>query len=222
MFLFCNCSLCGFQDALTFKTADDDIINKVEQFIKNDLCSTLTKLGVSLEPNMNSIFFGKMYECNPADFQFLLGERKQIDEMAKHVQHTSSSDNQGVHLFYKTISAAKYMKGTIIVPNLGRMFSNDAIQNEYVICEKELSAKLYGELVELYHKLSLCEKSIKIFDSHMVKIDKNNGVITGIVKCILCEQATSDKSNKKDKPKEFKIYSRSSGSSFNFNLRSIF
>lgn len=199
---------------------DEDVITKVEEFIKNDLNSSLTKLGVPLEPYMNNMFYGKMYASSPAEFQFLLGERKKIEAMAKYVKHVLSSDKQpntGVYCFYEKISASKFMKGTTIVRNLGRMFSDDFPGIDHAVCGKNLESKLYEELVVLYQQFNLSDVLMKKFGSEMIKIITINGVITGIVKCVLCEdQATNVKSNKKEK--EFRIYTRLSGNTSTFIL----
>lgn len=90
--------MCGFANALAFKTINDADIDFVENRIRN----THVEDGHSIEYLTN--IFGKTFASNPSQFQFLRGERKHITELIKHVKNVVDKDgiNRGIHRFKPT------------------------------------------------------------------------------------------------------------------------
>lgn len=90
-----NSSLCGFDNALSFKRIDNDDINYVEQYIQKKLLAAFVNdkgEPQNLADEDKIHFFGK-YACRPQQFEFERGERKLILELVEHVKRTVDSDN---------------------------------------------------------------------------------------------------------------------------------
>lgn len=87
--------MCGFGNALAFKTINDADIDFVENRIKE------TRMQDRID-NKNLIdIFGKNFAGIPSQFQFMRGERKQIKELVRHVQNEVNRGgiNCGIHRF---------------------------------------------------------------------------------------------------------------------------
>lgn len=94
--------MCGFANALAFKSINDADIDFVENRIRNTHVENCH--GIEYLTNI----FGKMFASNPSQFQFLRGERKHIKELVKHVKNVVDKDgiNSGIHRF-KTATETK-------------------------------------------------------------------------------------------------------------------
>lgn len=94
--------MCGFSNAMTFKAIDDEDIDAVENFVKNDLLEyfkprqqlvlktnggedNLSELKADLSEEDKHNFFG-VSTSNPSNFVFLRGERKMLRALAEHVK----------------------------------------------------------------------------------------------------------------------------------------
>lgn len=117
--------MCGFANALTFKTIDDADI----EFVENRIRMT----HVDCHDNKNLInTFGKTFASNPSQFQFLRGEKKQIKELAKHVQKVVDKGgiNYGIHHFKPKSNAAKWTCPNCSgQKNVSNLLSNDIVNS---------------------------------------------------------------------------------------------
>lgn len=70
------------------KNLDDAAIDYIEKFIKNELMAILEKQAnknTNEEITNNEMFYGKIFASNPGSFQFSLGEKYQLKEIAGYV-----------------------------------------------------------------------------------------------------------------------------------------
>lgn len=84
------------------KNLDDAAIDYIEKFIKNDLMAILDKQAnknTNEEITNNEMFYGKIFASNPGSFQFSLGEKYQLKEIAAHV--TTMINSEGITYFGK-------------------------------------------------------------------------------------------------------------------------
>lgn len=101
-------SVCGFSNAITFKTIDDDDINSVEQFVQNelDLCVGFSSNvqvnsvddSVNLTSDENKVHFYGSYASNPKQFTFSAVDRKIIELLVTNVKQTVDFDGVNQHL----------------------------------------------------------------------------------------------------------------------------
>lgn len=78
-------SFCGFGNALSFKTIDDEEINKIEKRVRENGAQFLAS-----HPDKNAKdFFGDVFASNPKKFEFSPGDVKFINQIVAHVKKLS-------------------------------------------------------------------------------------------------------------------------------------
>lgn len=97
-----NYSLCGFRDAITFKSVDDFAIKYVEKFISSKLPSILEKLKKENGAESTDFvkYFGEIFDACPNSFTFQLGDRVLIKEMAAYVKRIVEGNENDSGLGY--------------------------------------------------------------------------------------------------------------------------
>lgn len=98
----------GYAHPLAFKNVDDGHIDKVENFIKFKLND---------ESKSKEDLFGKTFANNPAQFEFLPGERLWIKEIAAHVLQIvdGGGKNKGLNQFKKRNTLVETKKDETII-----------------------------------------------------------------------------------------------------------
>lgn len=75
---------------MVFKSVDNDIINKIEEFVRTDLVGIIAAMK-SAGKDINEIdFYGDIYVYKPSTFKFSIGDRiliLRLVEYAKTIQH---------------------------------------------------------------------------------------------------------------------------------------
>lgn len=92
-------SFCGFGNALSFKTIDDEEINKIEKRVRENGAQFLAS-----HPDKNAKdFFGDVFASNPKKFEFSPGDVKFINQIVAHVKKIVDGNgiNQGIAYFAK-------------------------------------------------------------------------------------------------------------------------
>lgn len=89
---------------MVFKSVDNDIINKIEEFVRTDLVGIIAAMK-SAGKDINEIdFYGDIYVYKPSTFKFSIGDRiliLRLVEYAKTIQHVEKpSPNE--KLYYPT------------------------------------------------------------------------------------------------------------------------
>lgn len=184
--LFCY-SFCGFRDALTFKNVEEQHIDHVENFIKNDLPNIISmwKVDENMPPVDDIDFFGDIHAFNPSSFKFSIGDRMQIAEIATHVKKQSTE-------FGPQYFASKSLqKSKSSFKRAGRYFGQNVTQ-KIAINDDDSSQQLYVNIQKMFIKRNVCKNKIDQFTRDMVSVCINDGnPAVGYVQCILCKQTTT-------------------------------
>lgn len=96
-----GCSLCGFTDALSIKSVDDEDIDYVQNFIRDKLLERISTI-YEISESDYVFFFGQTFLSNPAQFEFDRGERKQLKAIVSYVKSVvdrPEGDNIGIQHF---------------------------------------------------------------------------------------------------------------------------
>lgn len=135
--LLLNCSICGFNNALVFKSIEEDDITYVQEFIQTNL---LKQLGINEGHHTNGFqsepqafldaekihFFGQYATC-PTKFEIQRGERKLIKALVEYVNQivdSTTPDKCGLRYFSMT---ENIKKGTIKSKTIDAIFSNSTM-----------------------------------------------------------------------------------------------
>lgn len=98
------CSFCGFDNPVAFSSIGEDDINAVEEYVKNDLITT-----IEVEPSQYTSFFGDFTKF-PERFRFDDKERCQIKELVQNVK--TIVDSVGAQHYLYDENAAKKVKNS--------------------------------------------------------------------------------------------------------------
>lgn len=159
--------MCGFANALAFKTIDETDIDFVENRIRAihvEKCHDIKFLTNT---------FGKTFASNPSQFQFLRGEKRQIKELVKHVQNVVDKDgiNCGIHHFKPTteINTAKW-----ICPRCSGEKNESSLLNKDIVNSNTPSQYFLKKLLAAFDRNSQRKKGgyrydddIKLFAAYL-------------------------------------------------------
>lgn len=183
-----NFSLSGYSDAGTIQYVDDQVISDVQNFIKLRGSQIINgKVDYSL-------FMGDLYHDNPEEFEFNLGERRQMISVAAHAKKIIEENEQiatkkrkidyNEVVYFKTLNGYLFKKKSTI--GLSQMDVEVLEPNE-----QELKLYLFESMVHTLEK-SIPEdwdsvKDIVSMSMAFVEIRGKHNV-HGEVQCILCQQ----------------------------------
>lgn len=199
--------MCGFSNAITFKAIDDDDINYVENFVKNDLVQYFVPRQLSipkthdnddddfadadLSEDEKHFFFG-IYTSNPSNFVFLRGERKMLNALSEHVRSTEGT-SVGLKHFQLNVDGIDKIKiswkGTF-QSKVGMHFGD---KKQYVKQKKVMPKKSAEDSkIDLFDKFQkFVRQNYKNMVSELspdmveIKILPDNG-IDAKVQCVIC------------------------------------
>lgn len=189
----------GFRDAVTIKNIDDELIDKLETYIKDDIAAVLAKHenaannGLTLDRTM---FYG-IYADDPSKFTISLGEKVQLKEVAKFAG--KKFDNAGPSYFADK-RKSKFVKvfRTVDCGNLGKMFiscddHNDSRDHGSRDSIEKMKTSLYTDVVKMLKSKGINEIKLNQLSENMVSVAYSKGVLSGTVVCILC--STTEEKN---------------------------
>lgn len=195
-------SLCGIRDAVTFKNVDENIIGKVEEYVKTDLDKVLASWessGIKIE---KSNFYGEMYINSPENFKLSIGDRLQIKELVKYVNEKYDENDvkfSGAYHFLPNISNKPKQKreigkryfGSTLAQNVDKSHSPKFVDTP----DDECKQKLVDKIIKMYRKHDVIDSQIiDTFTTEMVSIQTDEeGKIRASIKCVLC--GVSNKEN---------------------------
>lgn len=202
-------SMCGFSNAITFMAIDEDDINHVENFVKEDMLqyfiprpqdfpkfndenSDIGNPEADLQGEMKQYFFG-IYSSNPSSFVFLRGERKLLKALVSHVESIQAKSECLKHFQLKDENGVGKIKinwkGTF-QSNFGMHFGEKKAGAKHKkTTMKKTTYELKNDLFEKYEKLiRVCYNNVATeLSSDLVEIavlsDTN---IDAKVQCIFC------------------------------------
>lgn len=221
--LFVN-SDTGFANAFVFKNITDENITQIETFIRDESlnvrasnlsdsyghCDPEQKCDALLDETEMIEIFGQKYAAAPSKFKFQLGEKMLIRELVKHVREIvdRGGENKGLHHFQerkrraKQINAQHKNKKHVDENSVPFEFENESnglatTKVELKLHHSELKSKLFSMCLQYFQAFYLDEQLIVQFDEHMIDMQFKNGVLYGIITCILCKNDDSIKKKKK-------------------------
>lgn len=213
--------LCGYANALIFKKVNDDDIDKVQAFIRDEVMTFIQKSTAdAMNESDKSCFvqdddvlfyddqlidyFGKLYAPQPAHFRFQPGDRMLIKELVSHVagKVDSKGTNSGLRQF-KTNKPKPITQKNIKRKKTTGVHSLDNVNLE----------NIKSDLIQRVIKCMQLHRANVMFDldleneihENIVNVTIENGFVHGTVQCIICNK------EKKSKNKPKKIH-YSSGS----------
>lgn len=161
-------SLCGFSNAITFKSIDNDDIDSVEQFVQNelDLCvrfSSNVKVNSGddlIDPtsNENKVHFYGSYASNPKQFKFSAVDRKIVELLVTNVKETV--DFGGVNQRLAHFSQGNASDETI---------KNDTYECEFFGGSKDDSFELNTQSTKISRTHYFLEKLVSAADRNSVR-----------------------------------------------------
>lgn len=200
-------SFCGFKEAVTFKTIDQQDIEHIESRMKSKLQNHLDESKNQDDfTNINYVdFFGEEYINSPGDFTFTRGDQKLIKELVDHVKRVVDQNNElnsGIQHFSSSVSSQKQKRllyrGTKYYKQFyGRYFTknetNSVIDDGVKPKLREnsntnlMQSKLFDE-VQKYISSHLLKENFPAFEQNHTSLEiEDNGKITGVIACVACE-----------------------------------
>lgn len=86
--------MCGFSNSLNLANINEDNINQIEQFVREEGLNHSTKLlqkksnhqcDVFQDENQLVDYFGEIYASDPSNFRFVIGDKKLIRLVRDHL-----------------------------------------------------------------------------------------------------------------------------------------
>lgn len=201
-------SLCGFKDAVTIKNIDDAVIDHVETFIKNDLIERLEKFSVNItDESQITMFFSYLFKDNPKSFQFSLGEKIQIREIAEYAARKFNINGARYFCDKKKIKAG--ILETVTLAHLGQLFTTTGIiskesntddggEDLHLSFEAEkLEKGLYSATINCFNSSNIESKLITIFSPSNVSVKVEKGNIDAKIDCVFCDEPKKHSIGKK-------------------------
>lgn len=215
-------SICGYSNPLSFKKIEDEDIDYIEKFVReNALNITCKELNIdsdaaALDNQLMMDVFGKACKHDPSNFCFRRGEKSFIKELVSNVKQIV--DRNGINSGLKKFKFK--FKTKISKRNFNRLItnikSNDQLEastlkfetnNNDNNCNINLHVGLKNDLLKRvetclvqYSANSLVD--IEMLEENTVNVQETDGKLYGNVLCIICQ-----KQNKKNqRPK--RVYRR--------------
>lgn len=197
--------MCGYDNALCFKSIEDDDIEYVEKFIQSKALSICAKtfdesLGENTEglldiDQMTNIF-GTRFAAIPNQFEFLKGDIKTIKTLVEHVKGVV--DRDGVNRGLNKFKVPKQKKNCVVFPwldldskeKLSARLKEENCLNSIEVESRfpELKLELYKKTESYLNSYNVDEPIIMGMDEEMVEVcHGNNGHIYGIITCVVCK-----------------------------------
>lgn len=173
---------CNFGNVLSLQKFENTDINEIEQMAKNQYTSWLDE---HKETKNYLDYFGPIYCAKPEQFSFSCGDIKMIQQISEYVKSTIRMKGYG----YFKGETSRYAQ---------HIEQNDCFNDE------ELQKKLYDGVLDLLQPYG--ENVVSLFKEEMVVITNENGVISGRVRCVICD--TEINNHKKKKKKRQELYSQ--------------
>lgn len=115
----CSFSVCGYNNAITFKTITEDDIKHVESFVANELIQHFSIAQTKFDEKDKIHFYGPAFQFSPTNFKFNRGETTLIKEIINYVKDTVAMEERGVHYFNQ---AKKNISSNIQTTSVGQVF----------------------------------------------------------------------------------------------------
>lgn len=183
-------SLYGFRDAVTIKNIDDEVIDKLEKFIKDDIINILTNIEAAAEDGFKfdkTMFFGNLHAKNPDSFNIVLGERYQLKEVATFTKSIFDSFGSSYYADKRKSKLVKYLN-IIDCGNLGKFFSSDCSKTKVMKHETtKMQSSLHEQVIDILKRSKIGESLLSELPIDAIIIEENDGVLRGKVPCILCK-----------------------------------
>lgn len=173
---------------MTIKIINDEILNTVERYIRVDLVALLEKYK---GPINLADFFGKMLLAPPEKFEFAVGERAQIIELASFINRimTGDSSRYGIDVFnFEHTQKMEIQSGLVVYPNLGRFFSDDTTQSdERRILLEKLQTSMYENILGIFKSMNVNGTILLRLTKDLISVKVNDkGKVIRYWPCMLC------------------------------------
>lgn len=205
-------SYCGYANAVLFEKLDDNDINAVEEFVRNDLLDILLDdeqpvdgSEVLLDDEQMKNYFGELYASSPSKFRFMPGDRKFIKLIQNQIQldikkkgrkrALSCYTDESVHaqkLRRKRLINVKTENETKTDPSI----DSGEVGNSDLGTIDMLATMLYTRIQNKLAQLRFPPSTLTEFNKTFVSVVKNvDGNIDASVVCFACYLQSETKEN---------------------------
>lgn len=199
IYLF-ECSYCGFNNATSFETIDENDIREVEKFVREELDKFIKTNADSTNANKNEHdeqymikHFGQFYAQCPEQFRFLPGDRKIIQKIRDHIHDVINKKGRkkAFQHFNDKSNRFKAMQHSNEV--------SDQITCSSTFANDEMKTKLYNLVSSKLIEFDVPLSTRSVFDESFITIANENNKTTGEVICVVCHVQSKNPENIKPK-----------------------
>lgn len=197
MYLF-KCSYCGFNSITSFETIDENDIDAVEKFVREELEDFVKSNENSTEVNKENQsmveHFGAFYAQCPKKFRFLPGDVKFIQKIKQHVNDIVGKKGQkkAFNHFRNKTNRSK------IVEDTNKIGKDDQITGSK-FTDNGLEKKLYDLISEKLIEFEVPQSTRELFDESFISVVNENNKIIGNIICVVCHAQGKDPERSKPK-----------------------
>lgn len=195
-------TMAGYAHPIAFKAITDEHISRTEQFIREKTFNIVhqnlhdsiseKKCEVLVDDELMRDYFGNLYAEDPASFEFEAGDVLLIKELVEHVKSVADRNGKNTGLGHFAKPKAKARRAVA-------KKSRQRVNTAHLFPEKK-KKKVTAQIDENQLKIELQEKAMTCFNLHMagtdnsqvtidqvkVELSKKNGIIGGLVWCVIC------------------------------------
>lgn len=188
----------GFRDSFTIRSIDDDVIDKIEAYIRTDLIEIVNRLKNQTDSTIyEEDFFGNVQLSSPSTFKFSIGERLQLKNIAAFINEIADDKNPKykISIFIEKNNNQKKSneyEETVFYPNFGRFYSN--MTSKSALCDirsdpkldlEVLRSELYVEILQIFE--SIHDEDMKRINESIISVDTSEDhKLIGRAQCIFC------------------------------------
>lgn len=162
---------------LSLQKFDNNDISKIEQMAKDQYKNWLDE---NTDTNHFVDHFGPIYHTKPEQFTFTCGDIKMIQQISEYVQSTIRKKGYG---YFKA-------ENSRCPKNTKRHGTNNRDASE-----EELQQELFNGVSNLLQPYG--EHVVSLFKKEMVIVANEDGVISGRVRCVICDTEFDTEGKKK-------------------------